>query len=161
MEFSRQEYWGGLPCPSPRDLPNPGIEPLAPALAGGFLTHWATWEALLYAYTHILTYAHAHSHICLCACTHMHMVLFMYDILCCLYTRVLQPQHYELWGQDNFFAVRNYPVPFKTLSSILGLYPRDASSKSLPPPPPSRNNQKCLQTLPTVPWGTKLPPLEN
>ena len=27
MEFSRQEYWGGLPCPSPGDLLNPGIEP--------------------------------------------------------------------------------------------------------------------------------------
>ena len=29
---SRQEYWSGLPCPSPRDLPNPGIEPRSPAL---------------------------------------------------------------------------------------------------------------------------------
>ena len=27
MEFSRQEYWSGLPCPPPGDLPNPGIEP--------------------------------------------------------------------------------------------------------------------------------------
>ena len=27
MEFSRQEYWSGLPFPSPEDLPNPGIEP--------------------------------------------------------------------------------------------------------------------------------------
>jgi len=27
MEFSRQEYWSGLPFPSPGDLPNPGIEP--------------------------------------------------------------------------------------------------------------------------------------
>ena len=32
MEFSRQEYWGGLPFPSPGDLPNPGIEPRSPAL---------------------------------------------------------------------------------------------------------------------------------
>ena len=30
--FSRQEYWSGLPCPSPGDLPNPGIEPVASAL---------------------------------------------------------------------------------------------------------------------------------
>jgi len=29
MEFSRQEYWSGLPFPSPGDLPNPGIEPLS------------------------------------------------------------------------------------------------------------------------------------
>ena len=31
MEFSRQEYWSGLPLPSPRDLPDPGIEPGSPA----------------------------------------------------------------------------------------------------------------------------------
>ena len=32
MGFSRQEYWSGLPLPSPGDLPNPGIEPGSPAL---------------------------------------------------------------------------------------------------------------------------------
>ena len=32
MEFSRPEYWSGLPFPSPGDLPNPGIEPWFPAL---------------------------------------------------------------------------------------------------------------------------------
>ena len=32
MEFSRQEYWRGLPFPSPGDLPNPGIKPRSPAL---------------------------------------------------------------------------------------------------------------------------------
>ena len=32
MEFSRQEYWSGLPFPSPEDLPNPMIEPGSPAL---------------------------------------------------------------------------------------------------------------------------------
>ena len=32
MEFSRQEYWSGLPCPSPGDLPDPGIEPGSSAL---------------------------------------------------------------------------------------------------------------------------------
>ena len=31
-EFSRQEYWGGLPFPSPGDLPDPGIRPRSPAL---------------------------------------------------------------------------------------------------------------------------------
>ena len=41
MGFSRQEYWSGLPCPPPGDLPNPGIEPVSltpPALAAGFFT---------------------------------------------------------------------------------------------------------------------------
>ena len=32
MVFSRQEYWSGLPFPSPGDLPNPGIKPMSPAL---------------------------------------------------------------------------------------------------------------------------------
>ena len=41
MGFPRQEYWNGLPFPSPGDLSNPGIEPtslVSPALAGGFFT---------------------------------------------------------------------------------------------------------------------------
>ena len=48
MGFSRQEYWSGLPCPPPGDLPDPGIEPASltsPALAGGFFTTSATWAA--------------------------------------------------------------------------------------------------------------------
>ena len=32
MGFSRQEYWNGLPCPPPGDLPNPGIKPRSPTL---------------------------------------------------------------------------------------------------------------------------------
>ena len=38
MGFSRQEYWRGLPFPTPGDLPDPGIEPPTPALAGRFFT---------------------------------------------------------------------------------------------------------------------------
>ena len=48
MEFSRQEYWSGLACPPPRDLPDSGIEPVSltfPALAGGFFITSVTWEA--------------------------------------------------------------------------------------------------------------------
>ena len=48
MGFSRQEYWSGLSCPPPGDLPNPGIEPsslTSPELAGRFFTTSATWEA--------------------------------------------------------------------------------------------------------------------
>ena len=36
MDFPRQEYWSGLPLPFPGDLPDPGIKPASPALAGGF-----------------------------------------------------------------------------------------------------------------------------
>ena len=38
MEFSRQEYWGGLPFLSPEDLPNPGTEPRSPALEADALS---------------------------------------------------------------------------------------------------------------------------
>ena len=49
MEFSRQEYWSGLPCPPPGDLPDQGIKPASPALAGGFFTMSATGEALVHS----------------------------------------------------------------------------------------------------------------
>ena len=51
MEFSRQEYWSGLPFPSPGDLPDPGIEPTSPmfpVLAGRPFTTSATWEVTYY-----------------------------------------------------------------------------------------------------------------
>ena len=38
MGFPRQDYWSGLPFPSPGDLLNPGIKPVSPALAGKFFT---------------------------------------------------------------------------------------------------------------------------
>ena len=49
MEFSRQEYWSGLPFPAPGDLSNPGIETsslASPTWASGFFTTSTTWEAL-------------------------------------------------------------------------------------------------------------------
>ena len=48
--FSRQEYWGGLSCPPPGNLPDLGIKPesfTCPALAGGLLTTSTTWETLI------------------------------------------------------------------------------------------------------------------
>ena len=45
--FHKQEYWSGLPCPPPGDLPHPGIKTrslMSPALAGGFFTTRANWE---------------------------------------------------------------------------------------------------------------------
>ena len=49
MEFPRQEYWSGLPCPPVGDLPRSGIEPkslVSPALASEFFTTSITQEAL-------------------------------------------------------------------------------------------------------------------
>ena len=43
MEFPRQEYWSGLPFPTSGDLPDPGIEPMFPAVAGRFFTTVHLW----------------------------------------------------------------------------------------------------------------------
>ena len=48
MGFSRQEYWSGLPFPSPGDLPDPGIEPRSPALQADALTFELPGKTTLY-----------------------------------------------------------------------------------------------------------------
>ena len=50
IEFSRQEYWSGLPCPPPGDLPDPGIEPRVSLIVGRCFTVWATREVLVIDY---------------------------------------------------------------------------------------------------------------
>ena len=56
MKFSRQEYWSGLPCPPPGDLPDPWmktVSPGSPALAGGYFTTSATWEVHIVLIVHV------------------------------------------------------------------------------------------------------------
>ena len=58
MEFSRQEYWSGLPCPPLGDLSDPGIEPVSltsPALPSGFFTSSATWKQSGAKPTHVMS----------------------------------------------------------------------------------------------------------
>ena len=52
--FSRQEHWRGLPFPSPGDLPDPGVEPASPALAGRFFTTVLTGKPI--RHTHGIQY---------------------------------------------------------------------------------------------------------
>ena len=55
MGFSRQEYWSGLPCLCPGDLPNPGIEPVSLmsfALAGGFF-NTSVYKEVKLTYPHL------------------------------------------------------------------------------------------------------------
>ena len=53
--FSRQEYWSGLPFPSPGDHPDWGIKPMSPVFTGRLiLYHWATWEVELNIWTRIV-----------------------------------------------------------------------------------------------------------
>ena len=73
MKFCWQEYWSGLPCPSPEDLLDPGVEPeslMSPPLVALFFTTSATWEA------------HTHTH------THTHLA-HLYPLICCWTLRLL------------------------------------------------------------------------
>ena len=56
MGFPRQEYWSGLPFPSPGDPPHPGIEPKSPALAGRFFTPESPWKILVHEWVYMRTY---------------------------------------------------------------------------------------------------------
>ena len=61
MEFSRQEYWSGLTCPPPGDLPDPGIEPtslMSLALIGRWVLSSAIWGSVC---THTHTHTHTHT----------------------------------------------------------------------------------------------------
>ena len=56
MGFSRQEYWSGLPFPSPGDLPDPKIELMSPILVGRLFTAEPHWEVpyIIHIYIYIL-----------------------------------------------------------------------------------------------------------
>ena len=59
MGFSRQEYWSGLPCPPPGDLPDPGTEPIslmALPLAGRFFTTSTYGKQYMYMYIYVYIY---------------------------------------------------------------------------------------------------------
>ena len=51
MGFSKEEYWSGLPFPSPWDLPNPGIKPRSPTLQADTLTSEPPGKPINYMYT--------------------------------------------------------------------------------------------------------------
>ena len=55
MGFPSQEYWSGLPLPSPGDLPDPGIEHESNALAGGFFATESRGVSILQSLLHIKT----------------------------------------------------------------------------------------------------------
>ena len=58
MAFTREKYWSGLPFPTPGDLPDPGSEPVSPALAGRFFSISATFGSIelsaMGAFKHVL-----------------------------------------------------------------------------------------------------------
>ena len=64
MGFFRQEYWSGLPFPSPGDLPNPGIESTSPALADGVFTTEPPGELRVLLPSSLFTFPAPHSSRC-------------------------------------------------------------------------------------------------
>ena len=69
MDFSRQEYWSGLPFPTPGGLPDPGIKPESPALAGGCFTTAPPGKPTelcvytIYTYTYVYIHTHVYVHV--------------------------------------------------------------------------------------------------
>ena len=69
MGFPREEYWSGLPFPSPGDLPHPGIEPASPKLAGKLFNQCATWEVHMSVCLSVCLSLRVCLHVCLRACS--------------------------------------------------------------------------------------------
>ena len=83
MELSREEYWSGMPLPTPGDLPNLAIKPtsLTPP-AGGFFTTSTTWEAYTYKFRYIYIYIYTHTqiHTYIYIHTHIYIQIHIYHI---------------------------------------------------------------------------------
>ena len=83
MGFSRQEYWNGLPCHLPGDLPDLGIRLaslMSPALAGRFFTTESPEEIYIYIYIYIYTHTHTHIY------TFVYVCVYVYTYMC-VYTK--------------------------------------------------------------------------
>ena len=88
MGFSRQEYWSGLPCSPPGDLPNPGIKSaslMSSSLVGGSFTTSATREALLFVLLHIFSWKFY-------PCLRLQLSPTFYNSQMCTFTTDLSPE---------------------------------------------------------------------
>ena len=104
MEFSKQEYWNGLPIPTPGDLPNPGTEPtslMSPALASEFFTTSDTREAPRAEYAS-LTIPAAQGRLHSLACDHIQSKSFQPLLLSSFFdfTLLLTPQPISYIGTN-------------------------------------------------------------
>ena len=103
MEFSRQEYWSGLPFPSPRDFPNPGIEHGSPALQADSLLPEPPGKPCLHRFTYsAVPYKLKHTIFIL-----LHLLLSLLRfirIVCCasVFSLFLVEHHYNVWTQGLF-----------------------------------------------------------
>ena len=95
VEFSRQEYWGGLPFPSPGDLPNQWFEPTSPALAGGFFTSEPPGKPMI-SFTMAQEYQ-----------VGWHTLDCTFDLLSLMATRSIKS---DIFGKKNFFFLKYLTV---------------------------------------------------
>ena len=84
MGFPRQEYWSGLPFPSPRDLPDPGIEPRSPALQADALPSDPPGKPIPILYSSLLKKLLFSSKSCLTLCNPMDYSNPGFTVLHCL-----------------------------------------------------------------------------
>ena len=130
MEFARQEYWSGLPFPSPGDLPNPGVKPRSPALQADALPSeppgpcchkwkhfflfydWVIFHPAMkknkYAIFHICT--HTHVYVYVYTHTHTHCIFFTQSsgdgYLCCLQVLAIKSSAVMNIGVHVSFQIR-------------------------------------------------------
>ena len=102
MEFSRQEYWRGLPFPTPGDLPDPGSEAMSPmshALTGGFFTTVSLGKPIC-MYVCMCVYIYIYRNIMNPCLYHTASVISSWSSTSCyLYPFSLHQAHGLFWSQ--------------------------------------------------------------
>ena len=122
MGFSRQEYWSGLPFPSPGDLPDPGIEPRSPVLQADALTSEPPWILNIHA-------AAAKSlQLCPTLCNPIDGSPPGYPVPGILQARILE------WDAISFSNAWKWKVKVKSLSCIWLLATQWTAAYQAPPP---------------------------
>ena len=99
MEFSRQEYWSGLPFPTPGDLPDPEIKPASlasPALASKFFTTSATQEAQMC--------------VCVCVCVYIYIKYVYIYIYIYVHETLLGSLVYSQYQQTLLLSLKKCPL---------------------------------------------------
>ena len=132
MGFPRQEDWSWLPVPPPGDLPDPGIKPASvtlPALAGGFFTICATWEAQTIPYS-----CDEHCYFVYCFVAHMCMQVWGFACKLSHNTARISPLDRSVWEPHSVGLLNGCPDS----SFSLLICPRT------PPPQSNESLQLCF-----------------
>ena len=114
-DFPRQEYWHGLPFPSSGDLPDPGIEPTSPALAGGFFITEPSGKPSRVFTT---SFNHEASRLSsLSSSSDMAIWRFVLQLFCCLFPAGLDPWRRE-WQPTAVHGVARSQTQLSNFTSL-------------------------------------------